>query len=271
MPDNDILKTNNLSFKYGAGIMAVSDVTFSIKRGDFLAILGPNGSGKTTLLRLISGVLKPSEGEIFLQDTSIDTLQRKDIARKIAFVPQQIHIDFPFTVREIVLMGRFSYLGGIGIEKKEDIEIARDSMEMTGISHLRDRMIHQISGGERQRAFIAQAITALPEILILDEPVSSLDIRYKVQILELISRLNSRNNITVIITLHDLNLASQYAKNVLLLNRGFISAEGSPESVLVPEKIRDVYDIDVNIIKSSDGKNSFIMPSRQRKTGRKLT
>jgi len=264
MSDSNILKVNNISFKYRSGVEAVSHVSFSVKRGDFIVILGPNGSGKTTLLRLISGVLKPSEGQVLLQDTPINTLRRKDIARKIAFVPQHIRTDFPFTVQEIVLMGRFSYLGGIGVEKKEDIAVSQSAMEMTGILHLGDRMIHQLSGGELQRTFIAQAITAQPEVLILDEPVSSLDIKYKVQILDLISNLNSQNNITVIVTLHDLNLTSRYAKSVLLLNRGSLWAEGNPESVLIPEKIRDVYDIDMNIIRSEDGKDSFIMPSQRK-------
>lgn len=255
-----ILTADKVTYRYGGAFEALSEVSFSVEKGDFLAILGPNGSGKTTLLEALSGVLMPSEGQVLLEGAPIRKMPRREVARRISFVPQHIRVDFPFTVREVVLMGRYSHLQGMGIEGEEDYRVAGKAMEMTGVDDLADRMIHQLSGGERQRVFIAQAIAAQAPVMMLDEPVSSLDIKHKTQVLDLMGRLNREQGITIITILHDLNLASCHARRLLLLKRGKVEAEGVPEEVLNPENISKVYDVKVEIIKSGDEKRSFIMP-----------
>lgn len=248
-----ILKINDISYQYGKGFTALSQISFSIEKKDFYVILGPNGSGKTTLLRIISGVLHPCSGEVLLQEKPIQKMSRRQTARKISFVPQNITVDFPFSVKEVVLMGRFSHTKGLGIENKKDIDIAQYAMEMTGTWDLSNRMIHQLSGGERQRVFIAQAIAAEAEIMILDEPISSLDIKYKIEILELLANLNRRQNITIITTLHDLNLAGAFADKILLLKKGSVAAQGPPKEVLVPSIIEPVYNTRFNTIEDGTG------------------
>jgi iron complex transport system ATP-binding protein len=258
----NILSSNDVSYYYRGKIQALADVDFTVKEGDFVSVIGPNGSGKSTLLSVISGILKPSAGTVMLGDKYLHELDRKEIARKIAFVPQNIQVDFPFTCREIVLMGRYPHLSGLGIEKTTDKQVAEKAIEQTGIAHLADRMIYQLSGGERQRVFIAQAIAAEPEILMLDEPVSALDIKYKVQIMDLLQKLNEEKNITIVVILHDLNLAASYSKNILLLKSGKVYKYGSPDETIQAEFIRDVFDIDVNILRNPETGEAFINPRK---------
>lgn len=255
-----IIEIRNASFSYGSDVAALSGINIKIEKGDFLVIMGPNGSGKTTLMGLISGVRNPDGGEVFLEGKPIASMNRKEIAKKIAYLPQQINIDFPFTVRQIVLMGRFAYLRGLGIEGRQDMEIAHKAMEMTGVIHLADRLIHQLSGGERQRVFIAQAITAEPEILMLDEPISSLDVKFQVQIMDLLKSLNEEKGITIITTLHDLNFAGFYAKNLMLLKEGITQSVGTSGEVINKESIRHVFDVEVELHKYSDDMNPIIIP-----------
>lgn len=255
-----IIEIRDASYSYGNDTVALSGISLNIDKGDFLVIMGPNGSGKTTLMGLISGVRNPDRGEVFLEGKPVVSMSRKDIAKKIAYLPQQINIDFPFTVRQIVLMGRFAYLSGLGIEGKQDMEIAHKAMEMTGVLPLADRMIHQLSGGERQRVFIAQAITAEPEILMLDEPISSLDVKYQVQIMDLLKSLNEEKGITIITTLHDLNFAGFYAKKLLFLKKGIMQSLGTSGEVINKESVRQVFDVEVELYKYSDEMNPVIIP-----------
>jgi iron complex transport system ATP-binding protein len=257
-----ILSSQNVSYFYRGKIKALAEVDFNVEKGDFISILGPNGSGKSTLLSVISGIFKPAVGTIKLGEKNISEMDRKEIARKIAYVPQNIHVDFPFTCRQIVLMGRFPHLRGLGIEKSIDKQVAEQAIEQTGISHLADRMIYQLSGGERQRVFIAQAIAAEPEILMLDEPVSALDIKYKVQIMDLLRKLNEERNITIIVILHDLNLAASYSKNILLLKSGRVYKYGSPAETMQADFIRVVFDIDVNILRNPETGEAYISPRK---------
>ena len=249
-----VLKAQNISYGYyKSRIKALSGVSFTLEAGNFLAILGPNGSGKSTLMNVISGVLTPASGEVFLNGRNILRIDRKQIASTISFVPQNVSADFPFTSREVVLMGRFPYLSGFGIEKQPDIDAAEEAMKLTGVLHLKDRRINELSGGERQRVFIAQAIAARPSILMLDEPVSSLDIKYRLQILNLLRELNEKNGISVIVVLHDLNLALNYTKQVLLLKDGFQRAFGPPSEVISTEIIAEVFEVHTEMLTGSSG------------------
>lgn len=229
-----IQNKESISFK-------LSDVSFTISKGTFLSILGPNGSGKSTLLRIIDKILLPISGNIKIFEKDYYTISRKELSKYISYVPQTIPANFPFTVFEIVLMGRTPYLGGIGFENKKDIEIAIAAMEKTDTIHLANRRIQNISGGEMQRVFLARALTQQAPILLLDEPNTHLDLKHQIDILNLIKKLTQEIELTVISVFHDINLASLYSDLILVLNQGKVYTFGRPETVLNEENIRQVF------------------------------
>ena len=235
-----LLRINNLCGGYHKETI-INDVSLEVNRGDFIGVIGPNGSGKTTLLRLMSKVLIPQKGRITLGSKDICGMNLKEFAQSVAFVTQDMIINFSFSVLEIVLMGRIPHLKRLQIESKEDHSIAQESLVMTDTLYLKDKKIDELSSGERQRVIIAKALTQNPLLLFLDEPTSHLDIGHQIQILDLLKRLNRKNNLTIVMVLHDLNLASEYCNRILLLNEGRIFKEGSPREVLTYENIEAVY------------------------------
>ena len=245
----NVIDVNNLEFGYGDNLV-LRDISFSIESGSFVSILGPNGSGKSTLLKTINQIYKASKGEILLYDKNILTYKKKEIAKKIALVAQSTYIDYDFTVEDIVMMGRHPYKSRFENEDESDYEIVRESLKFTNTLDLKDRLINQISGGERQRAFIAKALAQKPLILLLDEPTSNLDINHQMDILNLLKKLNKENGLTVILVIHDINLASRYSDKIILLNEGKVLADGSPEEVITLENMEDVYDMKVAIEKN---------------------
>ncbi|RKY85183.1 ABC transporter [candidate division KSB1 bacterium] len=248
-----------ITFFYDS-VKALDDITFEVNEGEVLGVIGPNGSGKTTLLRCINMALKPKVGTVFIDGENILELDRKDIAKKIAVVPQNSTIRFPFTLFDIVLMGRTPHLGRLDRETPEDIEIAKKAMKITKTLHLADRLIDEVSGGERQRVIIARALTQEPKILLLDEPTLHLDINHQLEILELIKKLARKNKLIVILTSHDLNLASRYCDRLVLLNTGRIYSIGKPQNVLTRDNIKEVYNIEVEINYNKRTKSLNIIP-----------
>ncbi len=237
---NEILKVNNLYGGYHKDSV-IKGVSFGIKKGDFIGIIGPNGSGKTTLLRLLSKVLIPQNGDIKLDNANINHITQKEFSQKTAFVPQDTAINFSFTVFEIVLMGRIPHLKRMQPETKKDLFIAERTLTVTDVLHLKDKMINEISAGERQRVIIARALTQEPVLLFLDEPTSHLDISHQVQILDLLRKLNRDNMLTVVMVLHDLNLAGEYCNRIIMFDEGRIFKDGSPQEVLSYQNIEKVY------------------------------
>ncbi len=235
-----LLKINNLSGGYHKETI-IKDISSEIKKGDFIGIIGPNGSGKTTLLRLISKVLPPQKGNITFEGKDIASMDLKEFAQSVAFVAQDTIVNFSFSVLEIVLMGRIPHLKRLQLETKEDYLIAERSMTMTDTSDLKEKRIDELSSGERQRVIIARALAQEPLLLFLDEPTSHLDIGHQIQILDLLKRLNRQNNLTIVMVLHDLNLASEYCNRLVLLNEGRIFKEGAPLEVLTYQNIEAVY------------------------------
>jgi cobalamin transport system ATP-binding protein len=232
----------DLGHAYGDGKYPVlQDISFSIAEGEFFIIIGPNGSGKTTLLKLISGIANPIQGQIDVLGKPLNSYPRRKLAHKIAMVPQLSHEDFPFTVMDIVLMGRSPHLGLLGIENDTDRQLARDAMRFTGIEPLANRKLDQLSGGERQRVSIARAICQQPDIILLDEPTAALDLAHQVKIMDLMEHLVKQDGYTVVMVSHDLNLAAMYADRILLLNQGKIFDLGPPGQVLTFEKLERVY------------------------------
>ncbi|RLF43972.1 MAG: ABC transporter [Thermoplasmata archaeon] len=240
------IKVRNISFAYDS-IEALKDVTFEVKK-EILGIIGPNGSGKTTLLKCIAGVLK-SEGAILIDDMQINMLDRKEIAKKMGVVPQATIITFPLTVLDIVLMGRNPYKKKLEFITEQDIKIAENAMKATGIYHLAHRLVTELSGGELQKVIIARALAQEPEILLLDEPTSHLDVSHQLEILGFIKKLAIEKELTVIAVFHDLNLAANFCDKLMLLNKGKIFAIGNVEEVITSENIRKVYNVNVEIIK----------------------
>ncbi len=244
-----ILRTESVCFQY-PGREVFHDLTFSLEEGEILGLIGPNSSGKTTLLKLMDGLLNPQRGKVFLEGEDLRKVSRREVARKIAVVPQEMEVPFSFTVGEIVLMGRAPYMGRFGWEKQRDLKIAREGMALTDIAQLENRPFAELSQGEKQRVLIARALAQEPRVMLLDEPTSHLDINHQVEINELIRSLNVEKNLTVMNISHDLNLAAEYSHRIVLLSRGSIYAMGTPSMVITEENIRRVYETTVMVEKN---------------------
>ncbi|MDJ0782623.1 MAG: ABC transporter ATP-binding protein [Desulfosarcinaceae bacterium] len=228
-------------------------ISFDIAAGDFFIIIGPNGSGKTTLLKAMAGLLAP-QGEIHLMGRPLEVYTRRALARRLAFVPQLITEDLPFTVREVVLMGRTPHMGLLGLEGPEDIAQTQAAMAFTGVGHLAHRKMDALSGGERQRVFIARAICQEPEIILLDEPTAALDLTHQARLMDLMERLKRERGVTVVMVSHDVNLAAMYADRLLLLKNGRIQALGPPGEVLTYDRIEETYGCRVLVDESPLGR-----------------
>lgn len=229
-------------FKCGYGKkFYISDITFGVDKGSFTGIIGPNGSGKTTLFRGITGELPTEEGRASINGKNIKDLSLKEKARNMAIVTQEVE-NVDVTVEDFVLMGRFPYQSPFQFfETEEDYMIAHKYLKLTDIYELKDKYMYQLSGGEKQLAAIARALSQEPELLLLDEPTSSLDITHKMEVLNLIQRLNNEMKLTVLMIIHDLNLASEYCDNLIMINNGKIHVTGKPEDVLNYKTIEEVY------------------------------
>jgi iron complex transport system ATP-binding protein len=241
-----IIKLEQIGFRYNEH-WVLRNVSFEVKEGEFIGILGPNGSGKTTLLNVIDGILIPQEGEVWINETSCNKLKRENLAKIIAVVPQESSMIFPFTVQEIVLMGRAPHLGKWRFEGETDFTIARQAMEMTDTLSLMNRSMNALSAGERQRVLIARALAQQPQIMLLDEPTAFLDIRHQIDFFDLIKALNKNQTLTVIGVTHDINLASSYCDRLILMRSGFIHCIGSPDEVIAESHIREVYETNVTV------------------------
>jgi iron complex transport system ATP-binding protein len=217
------VEIKSLSFSYNDNEI-LKNLSFSVSEGEFFVIIGPNGSGKTTLVKIIAGILKPKKGDIQILDHPLKKYVRKELAKTIALVPQMTLVDFPFTVTELVLMGRSPHLSMLGFEQEKDLEIAQNAMALTDIEHLAHRTTDQLSGGECQRVFIARAICQEPKIILLDEPTASLDLANQIKIMDLMEKLKKEIGFTVIVVSHDVNLAAMYGSHLLLLNAGIIAS-----------------------------------------------
>lgn len=228
-------------FSCGYPGFKLSDIHFSLKKGSFTGIIGPNGSGKTTLFRGISGALPTLNGNISLEGRSLKNLKLKERACKIAIVSQTVDAD-QMGVEEYVLMGRIPYHSRFHFfESKEDIALAHRYMEQTGVLKHRDKLMSELSGGEQQRAAIARALTQQPDLLLLDEPTAHLDITHQVRILNLLQQLNEETGLTILMVIHDLNLASEYCDQLIMFSEGKVYTQGSPEEVLSFNHIETVY------------------------------
>jgi iron complex transport system ATP-binding protein len=234
------IEATGLMFRYRDD-WVISRVDLTVKNDESIAVIGPNGSGKSTLLKLLAGIVAPEEGRVSIEGVPIKTLARKALSRRMALVSQEGSGQFPFTVADVVLMGRAPYLSGFQMERQGDHERARRAMETTDIADLADRPIGMLSGGERQRAFIARALCQDTPILLLDEPTAFLDIAHQVSLLSLIRRLHTSHHKTIVSVTHDINLAASFFDRIVILSDGRVSADGRPEEVITEDTIERVY------------------------------
>lgn len=267
----DILEVNNLCCGYDSKAV-IKDISFSVSEGDFLGIIGPNGAGKTTLFRAVSNILPHWEGNILYKGKDVSKITPRDFAREVAVIPQILEIPFAFSVEEFVLMGRFPHVERFKALKEKDYKILEEVLKLTDTFAFCKRKMSELSGGERQRIILAQGFAQQPQLLLLDEPTAHLDIGHQVQVLDLLKKLNKEKNLTVIIVLHDLNLASDYCDRLILLKEGAVFKEGSPRHVLTYQNIEEVYKT-VVVVKENDISSKpyilLVSEEEKRKKGQK--
>lgn len=247
-----ILKIEDVDFSYNGNQKTLSKISFSVSRGELLGIIGPNGSGKTTLLKIISGILKPNKGNIFLLNQNLNDLSIRKIAKFISVVPQDTWVTFGFKAKEVVFMGRLPFISRLKGETLEDYRISQEAMVKTQSSPLSEKNIQKISGGERQRVFIAKALAQTPQLLLLDEFTSHLDLNYKYEMLNLLKKALKEEGLTIISVFHDLNLASIASHRLILLNEGKIEKIGTPQEVLNEENLQKAYKVKPILINHPD-------------------
>jgi len=241
-----LLEVKNLSAGYENGYV-VENISFSLKDGEFISILGRNGSGKSTLIKALQGLLKNVSGQIKIDGQDISSLNPRQIAKKIAYVPQIFSFSFEFSVMEIVLMGRYTHQGRLGGNSSSDSRIIEEVTNLTQIAHLKEKKIAHLSGGERQRVFIARALAQDTPFLFLDEPSSHLDISYQADIYQILKRLQEEKNKTILSTEHNINLVIPYSQKLMFLKEGKVKALGPPEKLITKDNIKEVFAADVEI------------------------
>jgi len=229
-------------------IKALDGVTLELKEGEVASLIGPNGAGKTTLLRCVCNILKPKIGAVMIDGVEVDELTSRELAMKIGYVPQVQPSHLPLTVLEVVVLGRKPYVNWS--LSNRDFEVAWRVLKMVNAEHLANRYFDELSGGERQKVFIARALAQEPEVLLLDEPTSNLDLKHQLEILSIIRSLAKERNLTVLMAMHDLNLACRFSDVLVMLCNGRIYAVGSPSEVITPDNIRKVYGVEAKILKT---------------------
>lgn len=268
---NGIIQVKNVSFGYTRQATVLSDISFDVATGSFLAIAGPNGAGKSTLLNLISGALAPKSGMIMIDAAPIESYGTRSLASKIAVVRQEFVPVFGFSVVETVMMARTRHYSQAGFESEADRDIIYEALEATDTAQFAARPLGSLSGGERQRVFIARALAQATDILLLDEPTSFLDLKHQVNIYDLLKVAQSKNNKTVVVVTHDINLAAQYCDEILLLGGHLTDPEspdrgqardnyciGRTEDVLSPEQIEEIFGVGIFVGKV--GRERFFLP-----------
>lgn len=240
-----MIKVEGVSGGYGEKFR-LNEISFHVDQGEFFGIIGPNGSGKTTLVKMLSGILKQERGTIFIDDRKLNEYRPKELAKKLAVLPQLTELSFRFTVRETIALGRYAHQSGLfSVLTPEDEKIINDVMEYTHVKQYEHVTIDQLSGGERQRVFLAQALAQEPEIILLDEPTNHLDLSYQKELLDLLNGWTDEKKLTVVAIFHDLNIASLYCDRLLLLNKGNMHVCDVPNKVLQQKHILQVYETEV--------------------------
>lgn len=241
------ITTKNLNISYG-NIDIVKDLNLNIPKGKITTIIGANGCGKSTMLKTIGRIINPKSGNIFVNGKDIHNQNPKDLAKEMAVLPQSPQAPSGLTVEELISYGRFPHQSGFGKSKKEDKNIVKWALEVTGILEFKDRDIDDLSGGQRQRAWIAMALAQETDILLLDEPTTYLDLAHQLEILKLLEELNKNEGRTIVMVIHELNNAARFADHMIGVKKGKIVCEGSADEVMTKENLREIFNIDAEIV-----------------------
>ena len=263
-----MLKVNKLSVAYENKLI-LKDISFELRAGQITTIIGPNGAGKSTLIRALSGVLPIQNGNLLIKGQSSRELSFAEKARLIAVVPQAIQIPLSFSAWQTVLLGRTPYLNFFGRLSEADENSTRAAMQRTNTYEFKDRLISELSGGEQQRVLLARALNQSAPILLLDEPTAHLDLQYQISLLDQVETLAKKENLSVLIAMHDLNLVSRYADQVLILDKGRIQAQGSVAQVLKSDLLSHVYQIPLDVISLKEFSTPLVVPAENNKNGHK--
>ena len=259
-----VLKAENIQFVRNPAF-SLKDIQLNIKKGEVISLIGPNGSGKSTLLRVIANLLKPEQGHIIIDGQNLKTIAKKDFPKNLAMLPQMNDHMLDLTVGELVEFGRAPFQRGIGRLSVENQEIVEWALEVTGLTHMRNRLLPGLSGGERQRAWIAMAVAQRSKVLLLDEPTTYLDIAHQMEVLELVKYLNEEFGSTIIMVLHDINQAATYSDRLIVMKAGQIRYDGIPQCVLCKEMFQTIFNIDAEVHNNHDG--VYFTPLRRRRNG----
>ena len=235
-----VLTADGVTFAYADGPTVLADVSFALHSGELLGVVGPNGAGKSTLLSIAAGLLRPAAGSVRLAAVDVAAMSRLEVARRIAFLPQNVQPAFGFTVGEVVMQGRFPHLGPLGFEGSEDRRIGAEALESVEAAAFAARPFASLSGGEQKRVLIASAIAQEAPVVLLDEPTAALDLHHQITVYELLRRLAGQGKALAVVT-HDLNLAAQFCDRLILLDSGRVAADGPPAAVLDKKLLEEVY------------------------------
>jgi len=258
----EILRLENVSFRYGESDWRLHDVSLRLRPGEMIVVIGPNGSGKSTLLKLAAGVLRPETGHVRLRGCDMAACDRRRIARVLGYLPQQVYYTFDYTVEEVVAMGRFPHLAGLGFLGRRDLDVVEECMELTETLPFRGRPLSQLSGGERQRVYLASILAQEPRLLLLDEPTAALDIHHQARFFRLLRRL-VKDGMAVGVVTHDLNIASLCSRRLVLMDRGTTVREGTPEEVIRTDVLSRVYGEPVAVERDQRSKRPIVLPLTQ--------
>ena len=268
MAQAPVLQAESLVCGYD-NLPVLKSICLKLSPGDFVGAIGPNGCGKSTLIRALSGVLPAQSGQVTLGERPVSQMSRREIARQIAVIPQDTTTTFSFSVLEMVLMGRTPHIGRFKAAGPRDLKVCQWAMDRTHSLNLQDRPITALSGGERQRVFVARALAQEPKILLLDEPTTHLDLNHEVEILDLLNELNREYKMTLFCASHDLNITAEYCSQLLLMQEGRVVAAGSPDEIITPENISNVYGVEV-IVEGSPATGSpqvTVVPRKDARNG----
>lgn len=242
-----MLRTDTIRYEHDFTKFKLDDISINIQQGEIVSLIGPNGSGKSTLLRIISRLLKPNSGDVYLGEHNMRHMKTNEIAKTLTMLPQMNNHQLDLTVRELVEFGRHPHSGKKMKLSQQDIEIVDWAIEVTGLKQLEHRLLPSMSGGERQRAWIAMTVAQHPKVLLLDEPTTYLDIAHQLEVMELVQQLNRQYNMTVIMVLHDINQAAQYSDRLIVLKGGKLYYDGLPHCVLCKEMFESIFEIEADI------------------------
>jgi len=257
--ENRVIHLQNVTFSYN-GKAVLKNIELTVRSGEFVGIIGPNGAGKSTLLKIMAALYQPTNGFYTLYGKSLKHWKRKEIARKIGYVPQSVDLTFPFTVRQVIEMGRYPYFNGIIGGDAGGETFVNKAMELTDLHGLENRLFPSLSGGEKQRVIIASVLAQNTDIMLLDEPTAALDLKHQIAVLKLLKNLVVNEQKTVVLVTHEINLAAQFCNRLYLLNDGQLAKQGPPDEVLQFNLIQEVYGVNVYIDINPFTHSIYILP-----------